>query len=210
MYELAQLFAARERKVLVLTSTHILQPSTTVYAEDVPGVQALWQSGSYAVIGTPEAGRGKLTWPAAELYTEASVLADIILCEADGAKHYPCKLPAAHEPVILPECDVVLAVAGADALGKTLGEACFRYELAGEWLVGTAEAKADVHINAELLARLLTDARGARKNVGSRDYYVVLNKCDKITEELAQKMRSALMERGVAAERIWLRGLTIK
>lgn len=97
----------------------------------------------------------------------------------------------------------MLAVAGADALGRPLGEVCFRFELAQGWLT---EAASDVKVDAELLACLLTDERGARKNVGSRAYYVILNKCDTITEELAQRVRTALLGRGLAAERICLRG----
>lgn len=203
LYELAAHFAAQRRRVLVLTSTHILHPDALVYAENAVTVRALWQRGSYAVIGTPEPASGKLTSPPATIYAELWRQADIILCEADGAKRLPCKLPAAHEPVLLPECDIVLAVAGADALGRPLSEVCFRFELAQGWLT---EAGSEVNVNAELLACLLTDERGARKNVGSRAYYVILNKCDTITEELAQRVRTALLGRGLAAERIWLRG----
>ena len=105
--------------------------------------------------------------------------------------------------MLLPECDIVLAVAGADALGRALGEVCFRFELAQGWLT---DAGSDVKVDAELLVCLLTDERGARKNVGGRAYYVILNKCDTITEELAQRVRTALLGRGLAAERIWLRG----
>ena len=201
LYELAEHFAAQGRRVLVLTSTHILQPDAAFYAENAAAARALWQRGSYAVIGTPEPASGKLT--PLPLYAELWQQADIILCEADGAKRLPCKLPAAHEPVLLPECDIVLAVAGADALGRALGEVCFRFELAQGWL---PEAGSDVKVDAELLACLLTDERGARKNVGSRAYYVILNKCDTITEELAQKVRTALLGRGLEAEHIWLRG----
>ncbi len=203
LYELAEHFAAQGRRVLVLTSTHILQPDAAFYAENAADARALWQRGSYAVIGTPEPASGKLTLPPAALYAELWRQADVILCEADGAKRLPCKLPAAHEPVLLPECDIVLAVAGADALGRALGEVCFRFELAQGWLT---EAGSDVKVDAELLSCLLTDERGARKNVGGRAYYVILNKCDTITEELAQRVRTALLGRGLAVERIWLRG----
>lgn len=203
LFELAKQFAAQGRRVLVLTSTHILQPDASFYAMDAAAARDLWQCGSYAVIGTKEPASGKLTLPPAALYAELRRQADVILCEADGAKRLPCKLPAAHEPVLLPECDIVLAVAGADALGRPLGEVCFRFELAQGWLT---DAGSDVRVDVELLARLLTDERGARKNVGGRAYYVILNKCDTITEELAQRVRTALLGRGLAVERIWLRG----
>lgn len=208
MYELARYYASHGQKVLVLTSTHIMQPGYC-YAADVASVQALWDEGRYAVIGTPEAGSGKLTAPSAELYAKLRRQADMILCEADGAKHFPCKLPAAHEPVILPESDVVLAVAGADALDERLSDVCFRWQLGAAWLAGDCinmQELAETFVDAELLARLLTDERGARKNVGGREYYVVLNKCDKISKEQTHKMYSVLLQRGVLQDHIWLRG----
>lgn len=208
MYELARYYASQSRKVLVLTSTHIMQPADC-YAKDAAAVQALWDKGSYAVIGMSEAGSGKLTAPNAELYLMLSSQADIILCEADGAKHFPCKVPAAHEPVILPECNIVLAVCGADAMGKRLQEVCFRWQVGAAWLAGDCinmQELAEMFADTELLARLMTDERGGRKNVGAREYYVVLNKCDTISKEQAQKVFCSLLQRGVPQDHIWLRG----
>lgn len=54
--------------------------------------------------------------------------ADAVFLEADGAKRMPCKAPASREPVLLPECDTVLAVAGLLALGRPLREVCFRLD----------------------------------------------------------------------------------
>ena len=68
MYELAAAWAACGRKVLVLTSTHILCPADGSFAADVPAVQNLWQQGRYAVIGTPEFATGKLTLPPQSVY----------------------------------------------------------------------------------------------------------------------------------------------
>ena len=56
--------------------------------------------------------------------------ADAVFLEADGAKHFPCKAPAEQEPVLLPQSNIVLAVAGLSALGRPLKECCFRLEQA--------------------------------------------------------------------------------
>lgn len=201
MYELAHYFSLQGRRVLVLTSTHIMQPKQ-FFATDEKSVQLLWQKGNYAVIGTPEKATGKLTMPERRLYTSLCVQADIILCEADGAKHLPCKAPAAHEPVILPECDTVIAVCGMDALDKPLQSACFRSQLASEILNIPTEAL----LTEENIVCLLTDERALRKNVGKRSYYIVLNKCDTIKIMQAENIRTLLMQKGVAEENIWLRG----
>lgn len=201
MYELAVAWATCGRKVLVLTSTHILQPADGSFAADAAAVQDLWQQGRYAVIGTPELSTGKLTAPPQGLYNELQLQADVILCEADGSRHKPCKAPAAHEPVLLPDCDMVLAVAGMDALGRQLAQACQRPQLAAE-LLGCS---LDSVIDEQMLSALLLSEQGARKNVGARAYYIVLNKCDLLNATQQEKILRLLVVAGMDEGRIWLR-----
>lgn len=201
MYELSAAWAACGRRVLVLTSTHILRPVDGSFAANVPAVQNLWQQGRYAVIGTPEFATGKLTLPPQSVYEALKLQADVILCEADGSKHHPCKVPAEHEPVFLPDCDMVLAVAGMDALGNSLQQACQRPQLAAELLGCSAEKI----IDAQMLAALLLSEQGARKNVGTRAYYIVLNKCDLLKAAQQEEMLRLLVGAGMDEHRIWLR-----
>lgn len=201
MYELAAAWAACGRKVLVLTSTHILQPADGSFAADAAAVHNLWQHGRYAVIGTPELATSKLTAPPQDLYETLQPQADVILCEADGSRHHPCKVPAAHEPVLLPDCDIVLAVAGMDALGRSLVQACQRPQLAAELLGCGAEKILD----AQMLTVLLLSEQGARKNVGKRAYYIVLNKCDLLKAAQQEEMLRLLVGEGIDERRIWLR-----
>ena len=154
LYGMARLCAAEGQRVLVSTTTHIQRPSAN-YAPDEAVRDALWQAGTYAVAGSP-AG------------------ADTVLLEADGAKHRPCKAPAAHEPVLLPESDIVLAVAGLSALGRPLAEVCFRLDAACALLGVPPEAS----LTPERLAKLLASGAGGRKNVGTRAFYVILNQAD--------------------------------
>ena len=170
-------------------------------AADVPAVQNLWQQGRYAVIGTPEFATGKLTLPPQSVYEALKLQADVILCEADGSRHHPCKVPAEYEPVLLPDCDMVLAVAGMDALGNSLQQACQRSQLAAE-LLGCGAEKI---IDAQMLALLLLSEQGARKNVGARAYYIVLNKCDLLKAAQQEKMLRLLVGEGIDERRIWLR-----
>ena len=201
MYELAAAWAACGRRVLVLTSTHILCPADGSFAADVPAVQNLWQQGRYAVIGTPEFATGKLTLPPQSVYEALKLQADVILCEADGSRHHPCKVPAEYEPVLLPDCDIVLAVAGMDALGRSLVQACQRPQLAAELLGCGAEKILD----AQMLTVLLLSEQGAHKNVGKRAYYIVLNKCDLIKAAQQEEMLRLLVGAGMDEHRIWLR-----
>lgn len=201
MYELAAAWAACGRKVLVLTSTHILCPADGSFAADVPAVKNLWQQGSYAVIGTPELATSKLTAPPQDLYEALKLQADVILCEADGSRHHPCKVPAEYEPVLLHDSDIVLAVAGMDALGRPLAQACQRSQLAAE-LLGCS---LDSVIDAQMLASLLLSEQGARQNVGARAYYIVLNKCDLLKAAQQEEILRLLVGAGMDEHRIWLR-----
>ena len=126
LYALARHYSAQGQGVLVSTTTHIRRPDAN-YAPDEAARDALWQAGTYAVAGVPAEG-GKLTMPPhlADWMAEA----DTVLLEADGAKHHPCKAPAAHEPVLLRSSDIVLAAAGLSAVGKPLQDVCFRLEAA--------------------------------------------------------------------------------
>lgn len=201
MYELAAAWAACGRKVLVLTSTHILCPADGSFAADAAAVHNLWQQRRYAVIGTPELSTGKLTAPPQDLYEALQLQADVILCEADGSRHHPCKVPAAHEPVLLPDSDIVLAVAGMDALGRPLAQACQRSQLAAE-LLGCS---LDSVVDAQMLASLLLSEQGTRQNVGVRAYYIVLNKCDLLKAAQQEEMLRLLVGAGMDEHRIWLR-----
>lgn len=201
MYELAAAWAACGRKVLVLTSTHILQPADGSFAADAAAVHNLWQQRRYAVIGTPEFATGKLTLPPQSVYEALKLQADVILCEADGSRHHPCKVPAAHEPVLLTDCDMVLAVAGMDALGNSLQQACQRPQLAADLLGCSAEKI----IDEQMLAALLLSEQGARKNVGKRTFYIVLNKCDLLPAAQQEEILRLLVGAGMDEHRIWLR-----
>ena len=168
----------------------------------------LWQQGTYVVAGTP-APHEKLTILPEAIRSEWISDADITFLEADGAKCLPCKFPAAHEPVILPQSDIVLAVAGLSALYRPLGEVCFRAELAieawnrdvceygdaaypkeGKRLLKEVPISKDTSLTPELLAWLLGSENGARKDISGRLFFVVLNQAD--TSERREDGRKVL------------------
>ena len=168
----------------------------------------LWQQGTYVVAGTP-ALHEKLTILPEAIRSEWISDADITFLEADGAKCLPCKFPAAHEPVILPQSDIVLAVAGLSALYRPLGEVCFRAELAieawnrdvceygdaaypkeGKRLLKEVPISKDTSLTPELLAWLLGSENGARKDISGRSFFVVLNQAD--TSERREDGRKVL------------------
>lgn len=174
LYALSAHCARKGWHVLAATTTHIAQPDHNFARTDAEAA-ALWRAGAYAVLGTPD-GQGKLTALPEEQLRRWMQKADAVFLEADGAKRLPCKVPAEHEPVLLPESDVVLAVAGLSALGKPLRECCFRLEQACALLGVPPEAL----LTPERLAQLLASEAGGRKLVAARQFYVVLNQADDV------------------------------
>lgn len=202
MYELAAKYARDGKKVVVTTSTHIWEPKNC-YACNIAEARTLWQTGSFAVVGKREAGTGKLVGLTEGELKQYEAEADVVLLESDGAKSKPCKVPRAGEPVILPECDTVIGVVGLDALGCSIESACFRVEDVCAMLGVTAE-----HVLTEAdLASILLSEQGIRKSVGTRKYYVVLNKCDSLElRQRADKLKTLLIKNGLDERYINVRG----
>lgn len=114
--------------------------------------------------------------------------ADILLIEADGARHMPLKAPRHHEPVIPPDTTVVVGVAGLDAIGQPLSEVTFnpqpiveRYGFAPQGLVQPA-----------WLAQIMRDEELGLKNVPPTARVVtLLNKADLSAGAYARGRRAA-------------------
>ena len=163
------------KKVLVTTTTHIFRPSSEKLAQNEQELEQIWHTGNWAVIGTVDPVQPqKLQSPKPYWLQRAAELADLILIEADGSKRLPCKVPASHEPVILPQTDVVVAVLGLSALNRPLKDCCFRLEKATELLSVTESHP----LTREHMATIFASGQGLRKAVNTREYVVVLNQCD--------------------------------
>ena len=186
LYAMARHSAAKGWRVLVSTTTHIQCPERS-WARTEAQREALWAAGQFAVAGAPAEG-GKLTRPPA--LREWMTQADAVFLEADGAKRLPCKAPAAHEPVLLPESDLVLAVAGLSAVGRPLREVCFRLENACA-LLGVGP---EMPLTPALLAKLLASDAGGRKNVGTRRFAAVLNQADTPERQAAGKTTQEILQ----------------
>ncbi|MGN0777194.1 MAG: selenium cofactor biosynthesis protein YqeC [Candidatus Ventricola sp.] len=171
MYALAEASRRRGLRTAVMTTTKIGRPGT--YCRTMAACQACWAAGEYAVCGE-RLGERKLVAPEPAVLAQLLAQAEALFIEADGARRLPCKAPAAHEPVILPETDTVIAVMGLDALGQPVGEICLRTEIV-QALLGCGP---EHRLTEEDMVRLLLSEQGSRKGVGQRDFFVVLNKCD--------------------------------
>lgn len=191
MYFLATTCAKQGKRVLVTTTTNIFQPDSAIYADGEEQALDLWNRGGVAVIGSPIPGKGKLKAPDEGLLRSLMDRADIVFIEADGSKHFPVKVPREGEPVLLPECDTVLAVMGLSAIGRPIREVAFRLPEVTR-LLGVEED----HILTEAdAARILSSSFGGRKGVGDRNFCVVLNQCDDGPRRRAANLIAQYLER---------------
>jgi probable selenium-dependent hydroxylase accessory protein YqeC len=195
MYALADMFNRRGIKTLITTTTHIFKPKNYPLAQSEAELLKIWAEDSVAVVGRCVEG-GKLAMLDEAVLKKYIALAEAVIIEADGAKMLPFKVPKENEPVIIDESDIVIGVAGIDAVGKPLKEVCFRVNEACS-LLDVAEN----HIlTTEDIAFVLSSKRGTMKNVNGRKYYAVINKCDNAElKSIGEKIKNSLESRGISA-----------
>lgn len=131
--------------------------------------------------------------------------ADIILVEADGSRQLPLKAEAAHEPVIKPDSDYVIAVVGVDAVGHPLCEVCHRPELVADHYGLPLDAKITEELVVELLVNpIIGQMKGMAASHSASDmqqqFRVLINKADdEKRRESAFHICRMLEEQGVVS-----------
>ncbi len=106
----------------------------------------------------------------------AQAVGGCVLVEADGARRASLKAPSGHEPVIPSGADLVVPVAGLDALGRPLAAPTVHRPEIVAMLVGKSIGDP---LEASDLVRVLTDRRGGLKGVPpSAEVRVLLNKVE--------------------------------
>ena len=166
MYQLAKEYAAMGKKVLLTTSTHILVPPPQevpilfYYPVSTEQLSDAFTRFSIIAVGAKDKP-GKLSSVPPAFFQKALETADVILCEADGAKMLPIKAPASHEPAIVPESDVIIILAGLSCLHKPLKDVCHRKDLAARLL----SVPPSTPLGIQEVASLIIDSNGLMKGL---------------------------------------------
>lgn len=167
-----------------------LEPGRPIDRYAGPGEAGPVEAGSVLFLLGPTGSEGKvggLPPPAFEAYRG---LCDLILVEADGSRRLPLKAPAAHEPVLPPGVDAVLACVGADALGQPLEEG--RVHRLPEFLALSGQKPGEA-LELESLARLAEAPEGVFKGAPTVALrLLLLCKADLAAEALARNLRLRL------------------
>ena len=86
------------------------------------GARKALDSSGTVVLGGYRISKERIGGVPPESFEAFATLADVVLVEADGARHRSIKGTAAHEPLLPEATTLVVAVGGIDALGKPVGE----------------------------------------------------------------------------------------
>ena len=158
MNTLGKEFANQGIPTLLTTTTHIMKPDflpekSCIEEEKFEQLVEIFSNfqeqpgeAPLAALGIPEKLiNGNVKWKSpsmdfcertAEFSTKCSIKTAHeslkILCEGDGSKRLPIKLPKEGEPVFFPKTDTVIGVVGLSCLKKPIKETLFRYELLQE------------------------------------------------------------------------------
>lgn len=189
---LATCFAARGMKTVILTTTRMACPAHI--SGSIEDCRACWARGEYAACGE-RTENGKFRAPTDDLLRALLEEADALIIEADGAHMRACKAPAEHEPVILPETDIVIGMMGVEVMGGAVGAVCHR----PEHVCALLDCDMEHRLTAADMADIFVSEKGTKKNVGAREFYAVINKCDDAQRiEDGLKVLAALEARGQA------------
>ena len=174
-YALAAELQARAKRVVVTTTTHIRKPTDFFVTDgDIAQVQYVLEDKQIVVAGR-DCGEGKLAAVDDAFFEALRENCDCLLVEADGSRGLPFKIPAEHEPVLPKGVDLVVGVAGIDALGQKLGVCCHRAELTADFLGKSLDSL----IEEKDFAAIFQSNQGSRKKVNCR-FQAIIHKVNDV------------------------------
>src|SRR3989440_2088500 len=173
MYTLAWELAQRGKRVITTTTTNIYFPKqdetdTLIVAAETPAllkmISAAWKQHHRVTVAGRATGAGKIGGMQPDQPYELLMKSgtDVVIVEADGARHKMIKAPAEHEPVVPPETNVALLMMNAEAINQPLsGEIAHRPERVAA-VLGINQGEI---LTPALVARLMTSEQGGMKNI---------------------------------------------
>ena len=228
MNTLGKEFASHGYPTLLTTTTHIMKPDflsdeSYIENEDLGQLANIFTNLKkntlpLAALGIPEkVVNSNIKWRSpssdfCEKITEFSKKFSTknpykflkILCEGDGSKRLPIKLPKDGEPVFFPKTDTVIGVIGLSCLGKPIKETLFRYELLpnltslDNYFIKSLQS-ADI-VTTDFLYRLCLSEKGLRKNITSQKFCIIFNQADILDEKALAEvitLRNQLQTKGI-------------
>ena len=195
-------------KTLLTTTTHIMEPRDLpgvrlVTKENQEQLVTAFQNSRLVALGIPLSGADRRTtsgdpgflsnisagqnaapvpkWasPSLSFLEQIHAIPERILCEGDGSRRLPVKVPRAGEPVFYPGTDTVIGVIGLSCLGRPAESCLFGRTPDLDFpALHAALQKSGGQMTPEALAVIALSQNGLKKNVTTQQYHVVFNQAD--------------------------------
>jgi len=210
MFTLASELARQGLRVVTTTTTNLYIPrqgetDTMIVSPETPAliemVSSAWQQHQRVTVAARFIEGGKISGLQPDqpyaLLTRSG--ADIVIVEADGARHSMIKAPAEYEPVVPPQTNIALLLASAAAINRPLSaEIAHRPERIAA-VLGTKPG--DI-LTPGLIATLMTSEQGAMKRIppSARVYLLLTHTTEESTtmiRELAELVKRSGREMSV-------------
>ncbi len=199
MYTLAAELAQRGKRVVTTTTTNIYIPrqgetDTLIVAAETPQmlkmVNEAWNQYRRVTVAGTAIAAGKLGGlqpdQPYELFTRDG--ADVVIVEADGARHFMIKAPAEYEPVMPTQTNVALLLMSAEAINQPLNADVAHRPKRIAAVLGIQQG--DI-LTPQLIARLMTSTQGALKNIPERaSVYLLITHVSSEREVMVQEVAS--------------------
>lgn len=163
-----------EFKVLIATTTKMFWEQQAIELNNADELRTLFAKQNRVITGKKIANH-KMGSYALNFLAKLANLSDITLIEADGAQRKPFKLPRDYEPVYPDFINKIVYVVGMSALGQMLKDLS-RSDLLQDFLAKDLTDRLTIND----IIKVLLSTYGAKKDVGDRDFYVILNQADNI------------------------------
>ena len=178
--KLADELAGLGMKVLVTTSTNIQHPyylgRTGLLNADTQTIKNAAVPGKVVIAGRKLGQEKKIAGLLETQLEEVLESYDAVVIEADGAKHYPFKVPAEHEPVIYQVTTHILIVESMQAFNRPLSEVCFRLKKAQE-ILNQTDCREE-RLTPEIAVKLLEKGYLEKLSNPKRKLGVIFNQQD--------------------------------
>lgn len=239
-------FARQGIPTLITTTTHIIKPDflpdkACIEEENLEQIIDFFTNLDedilpLAALGIPEKTiHNKVKWKSSSinfmkklsLFSQKHSNPSLrILCEGDGSKRLPIKLPKDGEPVFFPKTDTVIGVIGLSCLGNPIKDTLFRYELLQELISPKKKnqftdksdkikqmqknfssqnnfaelTQTTCNITTDFLYWLCLSTKGLRKNISSEKFCIVFNQADLLDEKTLMEvvtLRNKIRDKGI-------------
>lgn len=218
LYALCTEFAQQERTLLT-TTTHIYEPldlpgAVLVTEEDMEQLQTAFLSSPLAALGKPGT---KWSSPSFSFLRQIQNIPDRIVCEGDGSRRLPVKIPRENEPVFYPGTDTVIGVIGLSCLNKPAASCLFGFSPNHDHSSGNF-SELDMIVKEEkgllsprVLETIALSSHGLKKGITTEKFHVVFNQADCLSEKdkaIMQMIAKKIRDNGYGCHIISLKDTT--